>query len=104
MYLQKSIEDSSQDSLETLQDDPKPITREMLETDFPIGTMVWGKLPGYSWWPGTVISYDSIGGIKEQDEDGEPGARAWIKWFGETQLSKVSFQSLKSVHIKFNSE
>ena len=62
----------------------------MLEVEFPLGTMVWGKLPGYCWWPGTLISYDSLGGAKEQDEDGEMGVRAWIKWFGETQLSKVS--------------
>ena len=68
----------------------KSLTKEAFELEFPIGSMVWGKLPGYNWWPGNVISYDASEGIKEEEEE-EPSSnvRAWIKWYGETQLSKV---------------
>ena len=56
--------------------------------------MVWGKLPGYNWWPGNVISYDVIGGLNDEKEEKEEeesssNVRAWVKWYGETQLSKV---------------
>ena len=32
--------------------------------EYPVGSMVWGKLPGYDWWPGVVISYsqDTVSG------------------------------------------
>lgn len=69
---------------------PSVITRAQFEERFPIGTMVWGKLPGYSWWPGIVISYGSANESKDEPDDGgESDVRAWIKWYGETQLSKV---------------
>ena len=69
---------------------------------FPIGTLVWGKLPGYDWWPGCIISYDKkeIENFKEEieveeddvsslEEDGN-GDVAWVKWYGDNQLSLVS--------------
>lgn len=70
-------------------------TKESLEENFCIGTMVWGKLPGYCWWPGAVISYSGPEG--ERDDEGSPGEsnfQAWVKWFGETQLSRVSLLDL----------
>lgn len=66
---------------------------------------MWGKLPGYEWWPGTVISYDkkdpttpngSSSNIErneeEEEEDGKKGDTKvpWVKWFGDNQLSQVS--------------
>ena len=73
---------------------------------FCINRLVWGKLPGYSWWPGAIISHEKA---KELDQDmmaategdkmnkdsleRSPGSEvtsAWIKWFGENQLSLVS--------------
>lgn len=64
---------------------------------FPIGTMTWGKLLGYDWWPGCVISHDEGGKGKKEEEEGggsmeeEPssGPQFWIKWFGDNQLSQV---------------
>ena len=63
----------------------KSLTLEDLHERFPVGMMVWGKLPGSDWWPGSVISYDEGGG-----GGGEP--QAWIKWYGDNQLSQVSSQ------------
>lgn len=71
-----------------------------LREKFPVGTIVWGKLPGYHWWPGTVISYDGATGSGASGEEGggaSPGEKptlssepqAWIKWFGENNLSQV---------------
>lgn len=75
---------------------------------FPIGSLVWGKLPGYDWWPGCVISYDKKEIEKFKDELSEEGTEedvppamtageegededvvAWVKWYGDNQLSLV---------------
>ncbi len=74
-----------------------------LRERFPVGKIVWGKLPGYNWWPGTAISYDETmkgGTTKEEGGGAMPGEtvvrglggaepQVWIKWFGENNLSQV---------------
>ena len=65
-----------------------------------MGTIVWGKLPGYEWWPGVVISYtrgkerDSRGrgggGEGGEGEEDEKEMQVWVKWYGESNLSQVS--------------
>ena len=50
--------------------------------NFPSGRMMWGKLPGYEWWPGCILS-SAVG------EDGT--ISVWIKWYGENLLSQVSW-------------
>ena len=62
--------------------------------------MVWGKLPGYEWWPGVIISYfqDRNGGGGDPASSGEPersgGLQVWVKWYGENNLSQVSHKTL----------
>ena len=64
---------------------------------------MWGKLPGYDWWPGCVVSHDKkeMEKFKEEMETDEEeteslgggeegGETAWVKWFGDNQLSLVS--------------
>ena len=64
------------------------LTTQALKERYPVGMMVWGKLPGYDWWPGSVISYDEAPQMREGAErNTEP--QVWIKWFGENQLSQV---------------
>ena len=68
----------------------KRFTIEDLHKLFPLGMMMWGKLPGYNWWPGSVISYDEgggVGGERGGERGGEP--QVWIKWYGDNQLSQV---------------
>jgi len=54
------------------------------EEDYPISSLVWGKLKGFDWWPGRISSHVEIGGMEPQDS----GA-LWVKWFGENQVSEV---------------
>ena len=63
---------------------------------FPVGSLVWGKLPGYDWWPGCIINYDkrnssSLDDSNESDDDIEVVESAWVKWYGDNQLSLVIF-------------
>lgn len=70
-----------------------------IDQQFPIGSLVWGKLPGYDWWPGCVISYDKKDSKEaerdeeeEEEDDGrerDNGKVAWVKWYGDNQLSQV---------------
>ena len=61
------------------------------------GTMVWGKLPGYDWWPGILLSYsDDTNGIKKDGEElsddeseSNNSVRVWVRWYGDNQLSQV---------------
>jgi hypothetical protein len=88
---------------------PETFDREQLEKKYPIGTMIWGKLPGYDWWPGVLLSYSdgstSGGGSgakkesaaaateEQQLSDDEESScnviRVWVKWYGDNQLSQV---------------
>ena len=52
--------------------------------DFPISTLVWGKLKGFDWWPGRISSHVEIGGLEPL-----PDGSLWVKWFGENQVSEV---------------
>ena len=67
-----------------------------------MGTMVWGKLPGYDWWPGVTVSY--IAGDKDDKEGenevqgGEREVLVWVKWYGENNLSQVSVPNNFVVH------
>ena len=83
-------EDDSEDTPEKT----KRFTIEDLHKSFPLGMMTWGKLPGYNWWPGSVISYDEgggLGGERGGERGGEKGGepQVWIKWYGDNQLSQV---------------
>ena len=84
------------------------IDREQIEKKYPIGTMIWGKLPGYDWWPGVLLSYSDGSGVaggggggkkettteEQQLSDDEESScnvvRVWVKWYGDNQLSQVS--------------
>lgn len=63
---------------------------------------MWGKLPGYDWWPGVVLSYsDSTNGTKKDadelsDDEMESNSivRVWVKWYGDNQLSQVCTRML----------
>lgn len=67
---------------------------------FPIGRMVWAKLPTWCWWPGYIYSYGGEGSKKEQQEKlmaeledqekEEEEQKIWVSWYGEKQLSLVS--------------
>lgn len=77
---------------------------------FPVGSLVWGKLPGYDMWPGLLISYEkckdkplAMDEEEECDDDEECKAdddiEVWIRWFGDNQLSQVCVRADENVFI-----
>lgn len=50
---------------------------------FGIGELVWGKIKGFSWWPGIVVTWRATG--KRQASHG----MRWLQWFGDGKFSEV---------------
>ena len=78
----------------------------------PVGSMVWGKLPGYNMWPGLLISYEKqkdkpLAMEEEECDDDEDERKAeddvevWIKWFGDNQLSQVCSSRQERVDVEW---
>uniref|UniRef100_A0A8P4KU35 DNA (cytosine-5-)-methyltransferase n=1 Tax=Dicentrarchus labrax TaxID=13489 RepID=A0A8P4KU35_DICLA len=75
--------------------------RELILTLFPssiqdskgfgIGELVWGKIKGFSWWPGIVVTWRATG--KRQASHG----MRWLQWFGDGKFSEVSADKLDSI-------
>uniref|UniRef100_A0A673KR84 DNA (cytosine-5-)-methyltransferase n=1 Tax=Sinocyclocheilus rhinocerous TaxID=307959 RepID=A0A673KR84_9TELE len=64
---------------------------------FSIGELVWGKLRGFSWWPGRIVSWLMTGRSRAAE-----GTR-WVMWFGDGKFSVVSLYSLlHSFHNAFH--
>ncbi|KAF0023810.1 hypothetical protein F2P81_024440 [Scophthalmus maximus] len=69
----------------------RPTPREIEYQDgrgFGIGTLVFGKLRGFSWWPGRIVSWWMSGRSRAAD-----GTR-WVMWFGDGKFSVVCVEKL----------
>ncbi|XP_037551149.1 DNA (cytosine-5)-methyltransferase 3A [Nematolebias whitei] len=55
---------------------------------FDIGDLVWGKLRGFSWWPGRIVSWWMTGRSRAAE-----GTR-WVMWFGDGKFSVVCVEKL----------
>uniref|UniRef100_A0A8C1WU35 DNA (cytosine-5-)-methyltransferase 3 alpha a n=1 Tax=Cyprinus carpio TaxID=7962 RepID=A0A8C1WU35_CYPCA len=55
---------------------------------FGIGELVWGKLRGFSWWPGRIVSWWMAGRSRAAE-----GTR-WVMWFGDGKFSVVCVEKL----------
>uniref|UniRef100_A0A8C6UR33 DNA (cytosine-5-)-methyltransferase n=1 Tax=Neogobius melanostomus TaxID=47308 RepID=A0A8C6UR33_9GOBI len=55
---------------------------------FGIGDLVWGKLRGFSWWPGRIVSWYMTGRSRAAE-----GTR-WVMWFGDSKFSVVCVEKL----------
>uniref|UniRef100_A0A8C7RYI5 DNA (cytosine-5-)-methyltransferase n=1 Tax=Oncorhynchus mykiss TaxID=8022 RepID=A0A8C7RYI5_ONCMY len=53
---------------------------------FGIGELVWGKIKGFSWWPGIVVTWRATG--KRQATHG----MRWLQWFGDGKFSEVRIE------------
>ncbi|XP_076128981.1 DNA (cytosine-5-)-methyltransferase 3 alpha a isoform X2 [Alosa pseudoharengus] len=53
-----------------------------------IGELVWGKLRGYSWWPGRIVSWWMAGRSRTAE-----GTR-WVMWFGDGKFSVMCVDKL----------
>ncbi|XP_032810496.2 DNA (cytosine-5)-methyltransferase 3A-like [Petromyzon marinus] len=54
-----------------------------------VGDLVWGKIKGYSWWPGCTVSWLETG------RDPAPIGSSWIRWFGDCKFSMVQGDKLR---------
>ncbi|XP_075451432.1 DNA (cytosine-5)-methyltransferase 3A-like isoform X3 [Ascaphus truei] len=58
---------------------------------FGIGELVWGKLRGFSWWPGRIVSWWMTGRSRAAE-----GTR-WVMWFGDGKFSVVCVEKLTAL-------
>lgn len=79
-------------SHETAEKDPVKAVEEDSEYEdgrgFGIGELVWGKLRGFSWWPGRIVSWWMTGRSRAAE-----GTR-WVMWFGDGKFSVVCVEKL----------
>ncbi|KAM7435199.1 hypothetical protein ABFA07_014862 [Porites harrisoni] len=57
--------------------------------EFAIGQLVWGRLKGYDWWPGRLVSY-----IEAQKTPPSTNNH-WIRWFGDNKFSLLPESCLR---------
>ncbi|CAL1294732.1 unnamed protein product [Larinioides sclopetarius] len=59
------------------------------------GTIVWGKLGSYQWWPGIII---------RSTDCGQPEAKfgnLWLFWFGDHKISEISRKKIVGFTLNF---
>ncbi|KAG2461829.1 DNM3A methyltransferase, partial [Polypterus senegalus] len=88
--LEQDSKDSAQSNSTSLSQEANNGFAETDNKGFGIGELVWGKIKGFSWWPGMVVSWHATG--KRQ---ASPGMR-WLQWFGDGKFSEVSADKLDS--------
>ena len=59
------------------------LSQQSEAAEFVYGQLIWGRLKGYDWWPGRVVSYNEA-----QKAPPSPSTH-WVKWFGDNKLSMV---------------
>ena len=57
--------------------------------------MVFGKLKGYDWWPGLVITY------REAMQRPALENCYWVRWFGDHKVSEVCKHFLDAINDVF---
>uniref|UniRef100_A0A8K9V0C0 DNA (cytosine-5-)-methyltransferase n=1 Tax=Oncorhynchus mykiss TaxID=8022 RepID=A0A8K9V0C0_ONCMY len=55
---------------------------------------MWGKIKGFSWWPGIVVTWRATG--KRQATHG----MRWLQWFGDGKFSEVSIEDVGSTTLR----
>eukprot|EP00117_Sycon_ciliatum_P037437 scpid40457/ scgid28007/ DNA (cytosine-5)-methyltransferase 3A len=56
---------------------------ERPDIDLGIGDFVWGKMRGFDWWPGSIVSAGRANQVSTT-----PG-HTWVCWFGDNQFSQI---------------
>lgn len=65
---------------------------EVEPVKYLIGQLIWGRLKGFDWWPGRVIS-----NIEAQKSPAVEGSY-WIKWFGDNKISMLPVVCLRPLY------
>ncbi|XP_024126313.2 DNA (cytosine-5)-methyltransferase 3B isoform X1 [Oryzias melastigma] len=87
--MEQDSKDSAQSSSTTSSAGTQPEYND--NKGFCIGELVWGKIKGFSWWPGIVVTWRATG--KRQASHG----MRWLQWFGDGKFSEVSADKLDSI-------
>uniref|UniRef100_UPI00358F6A83 DNA (cytosine-5)-methyltransferase 3A-like isoform X2 n=1 Tax=Myxine glutinosa TaxID=7769 RepID=UPI00358F6A83 len=66
------------------EDDEKVST----DTGLGVGDLVWGKIRGFSWWPGFVVSWEETGQCNAAE------GMQWVCWYGDGKYSMVLEEKL----------
>uniref|UniRef100_A0A3Q4GWT7 DNA (cytosine-5-)-methyltransferase n=1 Tax=Neolamprologus brichardi TaxID=32507 RepID=A0A3Q4GWT7_NEOBR len=87
------MEQDSKDSAQSTSTSSSSETKQEYSDNkgFGIGELVWGKIKGFSWWPGIVVTWRATG--KRQASHG----MRWLQWFGDGKFSEVSADKLDSL-------
>lgn len=86
--MEQDSKDSAQSSITTSSETQNEYNDNK---GFGIGELVWGKIKGFSWWPGIVVTWRVTG--KRQASHG----MRWLQWFGDGKFSEVSADKLDSI-------
>uniref|UniRef100_A0A3Q1JW48 DNA (cytosine-5-)-methyltransferase n=1 Tax=Anabas testudineus TaxID=64144 RepID=A0A3Q1JW48_ANATE len=87
--MEQDSKDSAQSSSTSSSTETQPEYND--NKGFGIGELVWGKIKGFSWWPGIVVTWRATG--KRQASHG----MRWLQWFGDGKFSEVSADKLDSI-------
>ncbi|XP_027866826.1 DNA (cytosine-5)-methyltransferase 3B isoform X1 [Xiphophorus couchianus] len=87
--MEQDSKDSAQSSSTTSSSEVQPEYND--NKGFGVGELVWGKIKGFSWWPGIVVTWRAMG--KRQASHG----MRWLQWFGDGKFSEVSADKLDSL-------
>uniref|UniRef100_A0A671Z1B3 DNA (cytosine-5-)-methyltransferase n=1 Tax=Sparus aurata TaxID=8175 RepID=A0A671Z1B3_SPAAU len=87
--MEQDSKDSAQSSITSSSSEIQPEYND--NKGFGIGELVWGKIKGFSWWPGIVVTWRATG--KRQASHG----MRWLQWFGDGKFSEVSADKLDSI-------
>uniref|UniRef100_A0A3B3XF91 DNA (cytosine-5-)-methyltransferase n=1 Tax=Poecilia mexicana TaxID=48701 RepID=A0A3B3XF91_9TELE len=83
--MEQDSKDSAQSSSTTSSSEVQPEYND--NKGFGVGELVWGKIKGFSWWPGIVVTWRAMG--KRQASHG----MRWLQWFGDGKFSEVKTPS-----------
>ncbi|CAL8306216.1 unnamed protein product [Gadus morhua 'NCC'] len=89
--MEADSKDSAQSTTTTSSSSQEPQAEYKDNKGFGIGELVWGKIKGFSWWPGMVVTWRATS--KRQATHG----MRWLQWFGDGKFSEVSADKLDSI-------
>uniref|UniRef100_A0A8B9LI24 DNA (cytosine-5-)-methyltransferase n=1 Tax=Astyanax mexicanus TaxID=7994 RepID=A0A8B9LI24_ASTMX len=83
--LDESLADSDSDNPKIVESTNDDSSSELDGKGFGVGELVWGKVKGFSWWPGLVVAWKS---------KNSPPLMRRVEWFGDGMYSEVRIQRL----------
>uniref|UniRef100_W5KJQ2 DNA (cytosine-5-)-methyltransferase n=1 Tax=Astyanax mexicanus TaxID=7994 RepID=W5KJQ2_ASTMX len=83
--LDESLADSDSDNPKIVESTNDDSSSELDGKGFGVGELVWGKVKGFSWWPGLVVAWKS---------KNSPPLMRRVEWFGDGMYSEIYTERL----------